>query len=68
MIEVLMRSRAQIVIIPMPDFLGLKEEGRMNTPATKINNWQWRLKANALTPSLNQKIARLTKKTNRSNF
>ena len=44
MIEVLMRSRAQTVIIPMQDFLGLGEEGRMNTPATKANNWQWRLK------------------------
>ncbi len=45
MIEVLMRSRAETVIIPMPDYLGLREEGRMNTPATKVNNWQWRLKS-----------------------
>ena len=67
MIEVLMRSRAETVIIPMPDFLGLREEGRMNTPATKVNNWQWRLKANALTPRLSQKIARITKKTDREN-
>ena len=66
MIEVLMRSRAETVIIPMPDFLGLREEGRMNIPATKVNNWQWRLKANALTRRLNQKIARITKKTDRS--
>jgi len=67
MIEVLMRSRAETVIIPMPDFLGLKEEGRMNTPATKSNNWQWRLKANALTRRLSQKIARMAKKTDRLN-
>ena len=67
MIEVLMESRAETVIIPMPDFLGLREDGRMNTPATKVNNWQWRLKSNALTPRLNQKIARITKKTDRSN-
>jgi 4-alpha-glucanotransferase len=65
MIEVLMRSRAETVIIPMPDFLGLREEGRMNTPATKVNNWQWRLKANALTRRLAHKIARITKKTGR---
>jgi 4-alpha-glucanotransferase len=68
MIEVLMRSKAETVVIPMADFLGLGEAGRMNTPATKVNNWQWRLKANALTPRLSQKIARITKKTNRSNF
>ena len=66
MIEVLMRSRAEIVIVPMQDFLGLREEGRMNTPATKVNNWQWRLKANALTRRLAHKIARITKKTDRS--
>jgi 4-alpha-glucanotransferase len=66
MIDVLMRSCAETVIIPMPDFLGLREEGRMNTPATKVNNWQWRLKANALTARLSQKIARTTKKANRS--
>ena len=66
MIEVLMRSCAQTVIIPMADFLGLKEEGRMNTPATKVNNWKWRLKANALTHQLAHKIARMTKTTNRS--
>jgi 4-alpha-glucanotransferase len=68
MIEVLMRSRAQTVIVPMPDFLGLREEGRMNTPATKSNNWQWRMKAGALTPKLAQEILRLTKKTDRSHF
>ena len=67
MIETLMRSKAQTVIIPMADFLGLKEEGRMNTPATKVNNWQWRLKSKALAPSLARKIALLTKKTDRSN-
>jgi len=66
MIEVLMRSRAQTVIIPMPDFLGLREEARMNTPATKVNNWQWRLKANALSLRLSRKIARIMKKTDRS--
>jgi 4-alpha-glucanotransferase len=67
MIEVLMRSRAETVIVPMSDYLGLREEGRMNTPATKVNNWQWRLKAGALTPQLGQKIARLVKKTDRLN-
>jgi 4-alpha-glucanotransferase len=67
MIEVLMRSRAEIVIVSMSDFLGLEEEGRMNTPATKVNNWQWRLKANALSSRLRRKIAHITKKTDRSN-
>jgi len=68
MIEVLMRSRAEVVIIPMPDFLGLGEEGRMNTPATKVNNWGWRLKAGSLAPPLAKKIGRLVKKTDRTNY
>jgi 4-alpha-glucanotransferase len=68
MIEVLMRSRAETVIIPMADFLGLKEEGRMNTPATKVNNWQWRLKSGGLNSRLCQKIVHMTKKTDRSNI
>jgi len=67
MIEVLMRSRAETVIIPLQDYLGLREEGRMNTPATKVNNWQWRLKAKALTNRLSLKIAGMTKKTDRLN-
>jgi 4-alpha-glucanotransferase len=67
MIEVLMRSRAETVIIPMADFLGLGEEGRMNTPATKVNNWQWQLKAGALTSKLSRKIGQLTKKAGREN-
>lgn len=66
MIETLMRSRAQTVIIPMPDYLGLGQEGRMNTPATKSNNWQWRLKARACTPQLGRKISRLARKTGRA--
>ncbi len=68
MIEVLMHSKAETVIIPMGDYLGLGEEGRMNTPATKVNNWLWRLKPHALKPALGRKIARLMKKTNRANL
>jgi 4-alpha-glucanotransferase len=67
MIEVLMRSRAETVIVPMADYLGLGEEGRMNTPATKVHNWQWRMQTNALTAVLSQKIVRLLKKTGRLN-
>jgi len=67
MIEVLMQSRAETVVVPMADYLGLKQEGRMNTPATKVHNWQWRLKASALTTRLSRKIAHVTKKTGRLN-
>jgi len=66
MIEALMRSKADTVIIPMPDVLGLGEEGRMNTPATKVGNWQWRLSPLALRSRLNPKLRHLTVLTKRA--
>jgi len=46
MIEVLMRSKAETRDRPHAGLSGFREEGRMNTPATKVENWQWRLRAN----------------------
>lgn len=38
-------SKADICILPMQDILGLKKEGRMNTPSTIGSpNWEWKLK------------------------
>lgn len=38
-------SRAETVILPMQDILGLKKEGRINTPGTIGSpNWEWKLK------------------------
>lgn len=38
-------SEADICIIPMQDVLGLREQGRMNTPSTVgTPNWEWKLK------------------------
>jgi 4-alpha-glucanotransferase len=36
-------SVADIAILPIQDVLGIDELGRMNTPASSENNWQWRL-------------------------
>ena len=54
-------SVADMCIIPMQDFLGLGEEARMNIPSTLGNNWTWRMKEDALTEGLAEKIAGLTK-------
>lgn len=46
MIEAVLGSRAETVMIPMQDTLGLGSEGRMNTPGTVgAPNWRWRMKA-----------------------
>ncbi len=43
MIRAAMMSVADTAIFLMADFMGLGEEGRINTPATTGSNWQWRI-------------------------
>jgi 4-alpha-glucanotransferase len=39
-----MRSRANLAVVPIQDYLGLtNEEGRMNVPAVAEGNWSWRI-------------------------
>lgn len=52
-------SRCKASIIPMQDFLGLGSEGRMNTPATPSGNWGFRMKPDAASASLAEKISDL---------
>ena len=42
LINVAMRSKANTVIIPLQDVLGLDSSGRMNTPGKIGPNWTWR--------------------------
>ena len=43
-IELAMRSRANLAVVPIQDYLGLtNEEGRMNVPAVAEGNWSWRI-------------------------
>lgn len=65
MIEVLMKSRANTVIIPLQDVLGLGADARMNTPATTVNNWKWHMEANALTTSVRHRLLKITKRYKR---
>ena len=44
-----MRSAADTVVLPMQDLLGLGGEARMNQPATRQGNWEWRLQPGMLT-------------------
>ena len=38
------KSRANTVIIPLYDYLGMDDHARINSPSTLGNNWVWRLK------------------------
>ena len=52
-------SVARLAVIQMQDFLGLGSECRMNIPATVGDNWRWRMKKDALTPTLGERIRSL---------
>ncbi len=65
-IELAMRSIANLAIVPMQDYLALtNEEGRMNTPSTATDNWTWRLSPRYNTEKLRSRILEMTSKTKR---
>jgi len=65
-VRLAMNSRANLVITPMQDILGLGQEARMNLPgAFSGDNWVWRLAPDRITPSLTRKLAGLTRATGR---
>jgi len=59
-------SRANTVIVPMQDWLGLGNECRMNFPGVPSGNWQWRMQPTDLAP-LCRRIRALNKATGRYN-
>lgn len=65
LIASLMQSSAERCIIPMQDYLGLAEEGRINRPSSAEGNWQWRMPPHALTQELCEKVRRLTEQGDR---
>jgi 4-alpha-glucanotransferase len=60
LIRLAMNSKADLVIIPVQDVLGLGEEARMNRPARALGNWVWRMPAGKLTAKIAKKLARMT--------
>jgi 4-alpha-glucanotransferase len=51
---------ADTAIIPIQDYLHLKDEGRMNIPSTLGNNWRWRLIKTEINDKLANKIKSFT--------
>ncbi len=61
-IELAMRSRANLAVITLQDYLELtNEEGRMNVPSVAVGNWTWRAPENYASERLIKKIRRLTR-------
>jgi 4-alpha-glucanotransferase len=67
MIEFAMRSRANLAVIPMQDWLGLTNaEGRMNVPAVADGNWNWRIRRGWRTKCLTRRVREMLEKTKRA--
>ena len=49
--------RADMVILPLQDILGLGTEARMNIPGTASGNWGWRLANDQLSDDISRKLA-----------
>jgi 4-alpha-glucanotransferase len=60
LIDIAMRSRARLAVIPMQDVLGLGGEARMNHPGKVFGNWRWRLDRGALTDELAARLRAAT--------
>ena len=43
LIEIGMRTNANLFISPIQDILSLDDSSRLNTPGTTKNNWKWKL-------------------------
>ena len=61
MIRMAYASVSDLCIIPMQDFLELGEEARLNMPSTLGSNWTWRMKKDACTDSLAERMSDLVK-------
>ncbi|MFC1883855.1 4-alpha-glucanotransferase [Thermodesulfobacteriota bacterium] len=66
LIRLAMMSAANTVIFPLQDILGLGEESRMNRPATRDGNWEWRLDPAMLNESVVNELCGVTEIYGRS--
>ena len=53
-------SVADLAVIPMPDWLGLGNEARINHPSTLGTNWQWIMPHDAANAALCSRIRSMT--------
>jgi len=65
MINLALKVKSKMAIIPLQDILGLGSEARMNIPGKPNGNWTWRFSWDMLTPEMIRKMKTLTKKHKR---
>ena len=62
LIDYLYSRRAETVVVPAQDMLGLPSSSRMNTPGIPSGNWMWKMEKGCLTRELADKMAMLASK------
>ena len=60
-IRTIMASVADTAVVPMQDVLGLGSSARMNLPGSTRGHWRWRMRRDAITSSLSERLARLNR-------
>ena len=65
MINTALSSKANTVILPLQDILGLDSSARMNIPGTISGNWRWRFSWEMLTEDKMLRMKHLTNKYGR---
>lgn len=60
MIRAISASKANTVIYPLQDVLGLSGEHRMNYPGQPMGNWEWRFSWQQVKPEQTQMLAELS--------
>ncbi|MHA1727120.1 MAG: 4-alpha-glucanotransferase [Promethearchaeota archaeon] len=68
LVKALYRSVANLVIVPIQDFLKQGTKARMNTPSVPKGNWQYQLDKDLLTPNVSGWIKELVEIYRRSPF
>ncbi len=64
-IRIALETRANLVIIPLQDLLGLGSEARMNTPGVTGGNWRWRFAWEQIDEALAASVRKLIRETDR---
>ena len=59
MMHALSNSRANLVVFPMQDVLGLSSEQRMNFPGKPEGNWEWRFSWEQIQPEHTKALAEM---------
>ena len=59
MMRAIWQSAAANVVAPMQDLLSLPAYARMNMPGSNSGNWTWRMKPDALSPTLSSRLREL---------